>query len=132
MGRRGNFSNLLLRWMPLVVLSMNNVRVIGDLIQSWRDMRGRLSEPLCLASMCLVNLLYIFPSRSLSLRTLISCSPIYVRYAFFSEKAYVPNISCGSCVTALDVHFDSPHIVLCKEIILLSSFLMAGSEYGMT
>ena len=128
MGRRGIFSNLLLRWLPLVVFSMNNVRVIGDLIQSWRDICGRLNDPPCLANMCLVNPLYIFPSRPLSLKALISCSPIHVRYAFFSEKAYVPNISCGSCVTVLDMHFSSPHIVLCRAIILLSSFLMAVSR----
>ena len=130
MGRRGNFSSLLLRWMPLVVLSRNNVRVIGDLIQSWRDMRGRLSDPPCLASMYLVIPLYIFPSLPLSLKALISCSPIHVRYAFFREKTSVPSISCGSCVTTLDMHFGSPHIVLCRAIILLSSFLMARSEYG--
>lgn len=32
-GRRGNCSSLLLRWMSLVVLNKNDVRVIGDLIQ---------------------------------------------------------------------------------------------------
>ena len=116
--------------MPLIVLSKNSVRVIGDRIQSWRDMRGRLRDPPFLASMCLVNPLYIFPSRPLSLRALISCSPIHVRYAFLSEKASVPNISCGSCITALDMHFGKPHIFLCRAIIRLSSFLMAGSEYG--
>ena len=60
MGRKENFSSLLLRWMPLVVLSRNNVCVVGDLIQFGRDMRSRLSDPPCLANMCLVNLLYIF------------------------------------------------------------------------
>ena len=130
MGRREKFPSLLLRWMSLVVLSRNNVRVIGDLIQSWRDMRGRLNDPPCLASMYLVNPFYISPSRPLSLRALISWSPIHVRYAFFSEKAFVPNISCGSCVTALDMRFGSPHIVLYRAIILLFRFLMAGSEYG--
>ena len=132
MGRRGNFSSLLLRWMPLVFLSRNNVRIIGDIIQSWRDMRGRLNDPPCLANMCLVNPLYIFPSLLLSLRAVISCSPMHLRYAFFSEKNYMLNISCGSCVTALDKHFGSPYIVLCRAIILLSSFLMAGSEHGTT
>ena len=34
-GRRGNLSSVLFRHVPLVVLSRNNVRVIGDLIQSW-------------------------------------------------------------------------------------------------
>ena len=112
-----------------MVLSRKNVRVIGDLMQSWRDIRGKLSAPPCLASMCVVKPLYIFPSRLVSLRALISCSPIQVRYAFFREKAAVPNISCGNWVTALDIHFGSPHIVLCRAIILLSSFLMAGNEY---
>ena len=32
----------------------------------------------------------------------------------------------------LDVHFGSPHIVLWRVIIFLSSFLMAGREYGTT
>ena len=36
--------------MPLVVLNKNSVRVIGDRIQSWRDMRGSLRDPPCLAS----------------------------------------------------------------------------------
>ena len=30
---------------------------------------------------------------------------------------------------AFDIHFGSPHIVLCRKIILYSSFLMTGSEY---
>ena len=111
-GKTGNFSSLLLRCIPLVVLSRNNVRVIGDLIQSWWDMRGSCSDPSCLASICFVSPLYILPSLSLSLRALISCSPIQVMYAFFNEKASVPNISCGSCVTALDIHFGRPYIVL--------------------
>jgi hypothetical protein len=80
--------------------------------------------------MCLVNPLYICPSRPLSLSALISCSPIQVRYAFFSEKAAVPNISWGNCVTALDIHFGSPQMVLCRASIFLSSFLMVGREYG--
>ena len=46
-------------------------------------MRGRLSGPPYLASMCSVNPLYILPSRPLSLRAFISCSPIHMRYAFF-------------------------------------------------
>ena len=39
-------------------------------------------------------------------------------------------MSCGNCVTAFDIHFGRPHIVLCRAIIILSSFLMARSEYG--
>ena len=34
-GRRGNISSVLLRWMLLVVLSRNSVLVIGDLRQSY-------------------------------------------------------------------------------------------------
>ena len=40
----------------------------------------------------------------------------------------MPNIFCESCVTAFDSHFGRPHIFLCRAIILLSSFLIAGSE----
>ena len=69
---------MLLRWAPLVVLSMYSVLVIGDLIQSCLDMRGRFSNPPCLANMYFVNSLYIFPSLPLSLRALMSCSPIHV------------------------------------------------------
>jgi hypothetical protein len=131
-GRRGNFSSVLLRWVPLVFLSRNSVLVIGDLMQSCWDMRVKFCAPPCLASMCCIKPLYIMPSRHLSLRALMSCLPMHIMYAFLSEKASVPNMSWGSCVTAFDIHFGRPHIVLCREIILLSSFLMAGSEYGTT
>ena len=40
----------------------------------------------------------------------------------------MPNIAWGSCVTAFDIHFGRPQIVLCKAITFVSSFLMAGSE----
>ena len=111
-----------------MVLSRNRVRVIGDLVQSWCDMRDKFCAPPCLASMCLINPLYILPSLPLSVSALMSCSPIHVMYAFFSEKAFVPNLSCSSCVTALDIHFGRPHMVLCTAIIFLSSLLMAGRE----
>ena len=29
----------------------------------------------------------------------MSCSPMHVMYAFFSENVFVPKMSCGSCVT---------------------------------
>jgi hypothetical protein len=106
--------SVLLRWVPLVVLSRNRVRVIGDLMQSWCDMRVRFCAPPCLASMCLTNPVYILPSLPLSLRALMSCSPMHVMYEFFSENASVPNMSCGNCVTAFDIHFGRPHIVLCR------------------
>ena len=40
----------------------------------------------------------------------MSCSPIHVTYAFFSENAYVPNMSYGSCVTIFDIHFGRLHM----------------------
>ena len=39
----------------------------------------------------------------------------------------MPNMSCSSCVTTFDIHLGRLHIVLCKEITFLSSFLMVGS-----
>ena len=54
---------------------------------------------------------------------------MHVIYEFFNEKTYVPNISCGSCVTAFDIHFGRLHMILCSAIIFLSNFLMAGREY---
>ena len=104
--------------------------MIGDLVQSCWDMCGRFSDPPCLTNMCFVSPLYIVSSLPLSLKALMSCSPMHVMYAFFNEKASVPNMSWGSCVTAFDIHFRRPHIVLCRASIFLSSFLMAGSEYG--
>ena len=104
--------------------------MIDDLIQSCWNMHGRFSDPPCLANMCFVNLLYILPSLLFSLKALINCSQMYVMYAFFTEKASMANICWGSYVTAFDIYFGKPHIVLCRAITLLSSFLMAGSEYG--
>ena len=82
MRRRGNLSIVLLRWASQLVFNRNKVLVIGDLIQSWCDMRVRFCAPPCLASMCFTNPLYILPSLPLSLRVLISCSPMHVMYAF--------------------------------------------------
>ena len=65
----------------------------GDLVQSCWIMCGRFSDPLCLASMCFVRPLYIFPNLLLSLRLLMSCSPMHVMYTFCSDNAYVPNIA---------------------------------------
>ena len=59
----------------------------------------------------------------------MSCSPMHVMYAFFNGKAFVPNIFCGSYVTAFDIHLGRPHMILCSAIIFLSNFLMAGREY---
>ncbi len=64
--------------MTLVFLSRYNVLVIGDLMHSCGDIFGKLSEPPCLASIYLVNPLYILPSRPWSLRALMSCYSIHV------------------------------------------------------
>ena len=56
--------------------------MIGDLIQSCWDMRGRFNDHLCLASMCFIKPLYNFLILLLSLRALMSCSPMHVIYAF--------------------------------------------------
>lgn len=92
-------------------------------------MRVRSCIPACLANMCLTNPLYILPRLCLSLRALMSRLPIYVMYKFFNENVSLPNILGGNCVIAFDIYFGRPHIVLCKAITSLSSFLMAGSEY---
>ena len=36
---------------------------------------------------------------------------MHLRYAFFNEKASIPNMSCGSWVTIFGVHLDRPHIL---------------------
>ena len=41
----------------------------------------------------------------------MSCLPTHILYAFFNEIFFVPNISCGSCVTAFDIHFGRPHMI---------------------
>ena len=104
--------------------------MIGDLVQSWGDIRVKFWAPPCLASMCCISPLYILPSLSLSFRAFMSCSPMHVMYAFFNEIFFVSNISCGSCVTAFDIYFGRPHMDLCNALIFLSSFLMVGREYG--
>ena len=85
--------SVLIRWVPLVVLSRNRICVIGDLMRSWCDIRVRLCAPPCLASMCLTNLLYILLSLPLSLRALMSCSLIHVMYEFFLVRMFV----CQTC-----------------------------------
>ena len=101
--------------------------MIGDLIQSWCDMRVKFWAPSCLANMCVTSPLYIFPNLPLSLRALISCSPMHVMYVFLSENAYVSNMLYGSCVTTFNIHFGRPHIALYRAV-----FFMARSEYGTT
>lgn len=40
------------------------------------------------------------------------------------------SVIMGCWVIMLAVHLGRPQIVFCVDIIFLSSFLMAGSEYG--
>ena len=70
--------------------------MVGDLIQSWCLILGMFAAPPCLANMKWVRPLYIIPSLALSFRAFQSCSPIHLRYAFFNEKASIPNMLCGS------------------------------------
>ena len=42
----------------------------------------------------------------------MNCLPMHVVYAFFSENAYVPNMSCGNCVTSFEIQLGRPHLVL--------------------
>ena len=60
----------------------------------------------------------------------MSCLPIHRIYAFFIETASSPNSLCSSWDITFVVHFDSPHITFWILIIFLSSFFMAGREYG--
>ena len=83
-----------------------------------------------LASMYWISPLYILSSLPLSLRTLISCLPMHLMYAFFSEKTCMPYMLCGTCVTTFDMRFGRSQIVLCRVVNIMSSFLMAMSEYG--
>lgn len=53
-------------------------------------------------------------------------------YEFFDEKTYVPNMSCGGCVTTFDIYFGRSHIVLCRITTFPPSFLMVESEFGTT
>ena len=58
-GEEGEFfQDALLKWAPLVVLNKYNVLMIGDLIQSFGDMRGRFSDLSCLTNMYVVSPLY--------------------------------------------------------------------------
>ena len=124
------FVSMLLRWAPPSFFIRNNVRVVGDLIQSWYLILCMSSAPPCLASMCCISPLYIVPSLPGSFNAFLSCSLIHLRYAFFSEKASSPNRSCGSCVIIFAVHLGRPHITFWIPIIFLSNFLMVGNEYG--
>ena len=82
--------------------------MMDDLIQSWCLILGIFFAPPCLASIKCVSPLCIIPSLPLSFRALRSCSPIHLKYAFFSENASIPNILCGSYVTMFGVHLERP------------------------
>ena len=73
--------------------------MVGDLIQSWCLILGIFSAPPYLVNIKCVRSLYIIPSLPLSFRAFRSCFSIHLKYAFFSENASIPNMSCGSCVT---------------------------------
>ena len=104
--------------------------MVGDLIQSWCLILGNFSAPPYLACIKCVRPLYIISSLPLSFRAFWSCSSIHLKYAFFSEKASIPNMSCGSCVTTFGVHLGRQQIFLWIAIIFLSSFFIVGKEYG--
>ena len=55
---------------------------------------------------------------------------MHLKYAFFNEKASIPNMSCGSWITIFGMHLGRPHILFGIAFIFLSSFLMASREYG--
>ena len=86
--------------------------MIGDLIQSWHEVLVRFWPMPRLANICCTGSLYNLLSLPLSLRKLVSCSPMHLMYVFFfGENATMPNISCGSCVTKFDIDFGRPHMV---------------------
>jgi hypothetical protein len=60
--------------------------------------------------MWLVRPWYIFPSLPGSFSAFLSCSPMHVRYAVFSEKTLLPNSSCGNCVVMLGMLLGRPHM----------------------
>ena len=68
-----------MRWIPPSVFMRNNVRVVGDLIQSWYLILGMSFAPPCLASICCMSPLYIIPSLPLSFSAFLSCSLIHLR-----------------------------------------------------
>ena len=39
---------------------------------------------------------------------------MHLRYAFFNEKASIPNMSCGSWVIIFGMHLGTPHILFVK------------------
>ena len=84
--------------------------MVKDLIQSWCLILNMFFAPPCLTSIKCVSPLYIVPSLPLSFRALQSCSPMHLKYVFFSEKASIPNMSCGSWITTFGVHLGRPNI----------------------
>ena len=55
---------------------------------------------------------------------------MHMKYAFFTEYASVPHMSCRSCVTICAVHFRMPHILFSMAINYVAYFLIVGQEYG--
>ena len=84
--------------------------MIGDLIKSCCLILGMFSIPPCFTSIKSMRPLYIIPSLLLSFKALCSYSPMHLKYAFFNENVSLSNMSYGSWVTILGVHFGRPHI----------------------
>ena len=55
---------------------------------------------------------------------------MHMKYAFFTEYASVPHMSCGSWITICAVHFSTPHILFSMAINYVAYFLIFGQEYG--
>ena len=104
--------------------------MVDDLIQYWCLILGIFFAPPCLANIKYMRPLYIIPTLPLSFKALRNCSPLHLKYAFFSENASIPNMSCGSCVIIFDMHLGRLQIFFWIAIIFLSILMMAGKEYG--
>ena len=55
---------------------------------------------------------------------------MHLKYAFFSENASIPNMSCRSWITIFEMHLERPQIFFWIAIIFLSSLMIADKEYG--
>ena len=86
---RWKFSSMLWRCTPPFVFMGNSVRVVGNVIQSWYFILGLSLAPPCFDSICCISHLYIIYNMPLSLRAFISCSLIYLRYAFLVRKLII-------------------------------------------
>jgi hypothetical protein len=117
-----------LRIWTLFSLSSTMVWVVGEYRHAAILICISMVNPLYLAIVYFVSLLYMVPSLPKSFNVSLSCSPMHFRYAFLKEKASVPNSLCGSCVARFGVLFGTLHIALVTAMICLSSFLIFGIE----